>query len=53
MVVDGHGYVTQAIFAVPEEQIEVDERGRRITLNLSMKEIEELPRRDFDLHSVP
>src|SRR5579883_2398840 len=45
VLVDGHGYVTQAIFSVPEEQIEVDERGRRITLRMSMEEIRELPRR--------
>jgi hypothetical protein len=49
MLVDGRGFPLQGEIAVPEDQIEIDLRGRRASLRLTMAQLESLPRHDPNL----
>jgi hypothetical protein len=49
LLVDGRGFPIQGEIAVPEDQIEIDLRGRRATLRLTVAQIDSLPRHDPNL----
>jgi hypothetical protein len=44
--IEGTGYPLQAQIAIPVEQLNVDARGRRVTLPLTMEQLRRLPRYD-------
>lgn len=46
--VDGHGSTMQATLAVPRDQLQIDWRGRRATLPLTLAQIRQAPRRRPD-----
>ncbi|HZO91475.1 MAG TPA: PRC-barrel domain-containing protein [Chthonomonadaceae bacterium] len=43
VLINGHGYSTQAQIVVPVDQLEIDARGRRITLRLTLDQIRAMP----------
>ncbi len=43
VLIDGHGYISQANIILPIDQLEIDWRGRRVVLPLTMAQIEHMP----------
>jgi hypothetical protein len=53
LLVNGHGFPSQVVMAVPEDQFEIDLRGRRATLAMTAAQIAALPHIDSSAPELP